>query len=326
MKKKILIRTCCSFKTGGGHLMRCISLAKCFEKKNLVFLASPNSDRNLLRKILRSKKSNFIKIYNIGDKTYNFDLTIVDDYLIEDKEIKFLKSYSKKIMVINEQVENSKFADIFYNITLNDKTKSKQNSLITQLKYSMVDSSYKKITEKYKVKKKVEKILISFGLSDSKSYTLKLLKLLDKNYMYFKSFKFEVFISSLFQDLIIIKDFCRVSKLSINLNIDDFDTIEKLGKIDFAIGSGGLALLERLTVGIPSLTFSISKNQKKLKEKLNDYGCTLFVKENFNISLINQIRKLIDEFDTRELMNYQCNKYFDGLGIKRIARLLEIIT
>ena len=149
---------------------------------------------------------------------------------------------------------------------------------------------------------------------------------MDKNHIYFKSFKFEVFISSLFRDFIIIKDFCRVSKLNINLNVDNFDTIKKLSKIDLAIGSGGLALLERLTIGIPSLTFSISKNQKKLKKKLNDSGCTLFLKENFNIHLINQIKKLIDDFGTRKFMNYQCNKYFDGLGIKRIARLLEIIT
>lgn len=326
MKKKILIRTCCSSKTGGGHLMRCISLAKCFAKKNNIFLSHLNSDPHLVQKILKSKRSNSIKIYNTKNKTYNFDLTIIDDYLIEDKEIKFLKSYSQKIMIINEQIANSKFADIFYNITLKDETRSKQNFLITQLKYSMVDPSYIKIAELYKVKKKVKKILLSFGLSDSKSCTFKILKLLDKNHIYFKPFKFEVFISSLFRDFMIVKNFCRISKLNINLNIDNFDTKNKLSKIDLAIGTGGLALLERLTIGIPSLTFSISKNQKKLKEKLNDSGCTLFVKEKFNISLINQIKKLIDDFDTRELMNYQCNKYFDGLGIKRIARLLEIIT
>ena len=325
MKKKILIRTCCSFKTGGGHLMRCISLAKLFGKKNHVFLSHQNSDQNLVKKILKSKGSNSIKIYNTKDKTYNFDLTIVDDYLITDKEIKSLKSYSKKIMIINEQITKSKFADIFYNITLQDTTKSKYR-LITELKYSMVDPLYIKISEQYKVKKKVKKILVSFGLSDSKSCTLKILKLLDKNYIYFKQIRFEVFISSLFRDFKVIKDFCRVSKLNINLNIDDFHVMKKLSKIDFAIGSGGLALLERLTIGIPSLTFTISKNQIKLKEKLNDCGCTFFVKENFNISLINQIKKLIDDFDRRELMNRQCNKYFDGLGIKRIARLLEITT
>ena len=44
--------------------------------------------------------------------------------------------------------------------------------------------------------------------------------------------------------------------------------MKKLSKIDFAIGSGGLALLERLTIGIPSLTFTISKNQIKLREKI----------------------------------------------------------
>ena len=55
-------------------------------------------------------------------------------------------------MIINEQITKSKFADIFYNITLQDTTKSKYR-LITELKYSMVDPLYIKISEQYKVKK-----------------------------------------------------------------------------------------------------------------------------------------------------------------------------
>ena len=47
-----------------------------------------------------------------------------------------------------------------------------------------------------------------------------------------------------------------------------FNTNTILKDSDLVIGSGGLSLLERLTVGVPSLTFSISENQKLLKRKI----------------------------------------------------------
>ena len=40
--------------------------------------------------------------------------------------------------------------------------------------------------------------------------------------------------------------------------------VKKLNKFDFCIGSGGVANLERMCIGLPSLIFPISSNQIKI--------------------------------------------------------------
>ena len=55
------------------------------------------------------------------------------------------------------------------------------------------------------------------------------------------------------------------SGLSIDLIEDCTNIVDILQNTDLVIGSGGVSLLERSRLGVPSITFLVSENQKKIR-------------------------------------------------------------
>ena len=52
------------------------------------------------------------------------------------------------------------------------------------------------------------------------------------------------------------------SSLSVDLIEDCTNMLDVLRNTDLVIGSGGVSLLERSGLGVPSITFQVSENQK----------------------------------------------------------------
>ena len=325
MSKIIIIRTCCNSKSGGGHLLRCLALFKILSKKYNTFLYCPDSNNKMLNSAINNKKINLIDYNKIINFQEPIDLCILDDYQMNNSELAFFRSNSKKILIINEYISESKYADLILNLTLPDiiERRHVRPILITDLKYSLIDSSYSEIAKIFTVKKKVKRILINFGLLDSKSMTLKIIKLIDNSDYLFNNFKFDVLISSLNKDLNQIKVISNSSQIEFKIHLDNFNINTIVKESDLVIGSGGLSLLERLTVGVPSLTFSISENQKLLKQKIYKLNCTYFVtKESIN-NLISIIDKIINDYELRKRMSLLARKNFDGKGALRLVKLIE---
>lgn len=261
------------------------------------------------------------KVKNLKD---SIDLCILDDYKITNSEILFFRAKSKKIIIIDEHITENEYVDLVINITLPDTLERKRiKPVLTNFKYSLVDSCYGKIAKNFKVKKKVKRILINFGLLDSKSMTLNIIKLIESSNYLFDSFKFDILISSLNKDLSKIEAISKSSKIDFNLHVDNFNISIVLKKSDLVIGSGGLSLLERLTVGVPSITFPISENQNLVKKKIHKFNCTYFITEESINDLVEIMMKLINNYKLREKMSKLARTRFDGKGASRVAKIIE---
>tara|TARA_A100001015_G_scaffold277309_1_gene336386 strand:- start:620 stop:1540 length:921 start_codon:yes stop_codon:yes gene_type:complete len=302
-----------------------LTLFKILSKKYNTFLYCPDSNNKILKSAINNKKINLIDYNKIINFQELFDLCILDDYQMNNTELAFFKSNSKKILIINEYISESKHADLIFNLTLPDIPERRhiRPILITDLKYSLIDSSYSEIAKIFTVKKKVKRIIVNFGLVDSKSMTLKIIRLIDNSDYLFTNFKFDVLISSLNKDLNQIKVISNSSQIDFKIHTDNFNTNTILKDSDLVIGSGGLSLLERLTVGVPSLTFSISENQKLLKRKIYKLNCTYFVAEESINNFISIINKVINDYELRERMSLLARKNFDGKGALRLVELIE---
>ena len=110
-----------------------------------------------------------------------------------------------------------------------------------------------------------------------------------------------------------------LSKIDFNLYIDNFNISIILKESDLVIGSGGLSLLERLTVGVPSITFPISENQNLIKKKIHKLNCTYFITEELINDFIGIMMKLINNYKLRERMSKLARIKFDGKGVLRVS-------
>ena len=100
--------------------------------------------------------------------------------------------------------------------------------------------------------------------------------------------------------------------------------VKKLNKFDFCIGSGGVANLERMCIGLPSLIFPISSNQIKIVKILEKKKLCLLVKDT-NINVNNLRNKIISTLKNKELINtFRNNSFYsvDGYGVFRVVEIL----
>ena len=324
MSKIIIIRTCCNSNSGGGHLLRCLALSEILSKRYKILLYCPDANTKILNNVINNEEISLIDYDKIKNLKDSIDLCILDDYGIKNSEVLFFRSKSKKIIIIDEHITESEYADLIINLTLPDTLERKRiKPILTDLKYSLVEACYSKIAKNFKVKKKVKRILINFGLLDSKSMTLNIIKLIESSNYLFNNFKFDVLISSLNKDLSQIKTISKSSKIDFNLYIDNFNISIILKESDLVIGSGGLSLLERLTVGVPSITFPISENQNLIKKKIHKLNCTYFITEELINDFIGIMMKLINNYKLRERMSKLARIKFDGKGVLRVAKIIE---
>lgn len=324
MSKIIIIRTCCNSNSGGGHLKRCLALSEILSKRYKILLYCPAANTKILNNVINNEEISLVDYDKVKNLKDSIDLCILDDYKITNSEILFFRAKSKKIIIIDEHITENEYVDLVINITLPDTLERKRiKPVLTNFKYSLVDSCYGKIAKNFKVKKKVKRILINFGLLDSKSMTLNIIKLIESSNYLFDSFKFDILISSLNKDLSKIEAISKSSKIDFNLHVDNFNISIVLKKSDLVIGSGGLSLLERLTVGVPSITFPISENQNLVKKKIHKFNCTYFITEESINDLVEIMMKLINNYKLREKMSKLARTRFDGKGASRVAKIIE---
>ena len=107
----------------------------------------------------------------------------------------------------------------------------------------------------------MKNIILSFGYVDNKGVVIDTLKV-SYRYEFEEKYNFSIIIGSKFKQKRKLKKLISKSSLSIDLIEDCTNIVDILQNTDLVIGSGGVSLLERSRLGVPSITFLVSENQK----------------------------------------------------------------
>jgi spore coat polysaccharide biosynthesis predicted glycosyltransferase SpsG len=167
------------------------------------------------------------------------------------------------------------------------------------------------------VAESVTEILVSFGLRDTKNYVAKVLDgLRDAAF----TGRVTVAIGSNAPYLKSIQD--KVGNYPFQLRIvrDAVGLYGLLKHCDMAIGAGGVTLLERMVIGIPSITLVVAENQMGQVKLSEEAGATLVVSRFSDLPLV--INGLIASWEKRLDMSLSGMRVVDGRGIERIVRCL----
>ena len=311
--------------SGGGHISRCLSLAECLHEEDEKFFILEDKC-NIFKERLNKRKIKKIRFEDIVNKKILFKVCVLDGYNIKIKEIDFWKSVSDFLVVIDDFDKLHDYADLIINIGLPDKVNSiKKNKILSNMKYAIVNREFSGISNGFNVKEKITNILLNFGYIDSKGITLKTLDELEKIHKFLGDLNIKVCIGSDSPQISKIKEKLNISSYKTCLYINHQNMVDLIKNSDLIIGSGGVGLLERISVGVPSITISTAQNQSNQLIKLSKKNTTIYKSlESFGSDeLLKCILSISRDYNKRLIMSNKCKSTVDGNGSFRVSKVIK---
>ena len=328
--RKILFRVDCNKDVGIGHLSRCHILAEQLKKEynyKIYFLII-----NFNKDLYNFNKSLFqliaIKSNRYISEKKDFDLTIaqskknnvkniiVDSYSLKKKWCRNVKKNVNKFIIIDDGFKKNYLCDLYIDFTRQHKKKSNiLNKKLIGLKYFFLDAKYNKL--KNQKSKYQYDIFINLGSGNLHLETFNLLRLLNN----IKNVKKVLLVGHYFN--------FRLNTKLFNFRIDVIKRFTHLGSFikssKVCIGSGGINLLERISINRKNIVFITAKHQNRLsqylyKKKIIDLvgHSNILLKKNKSNFVINKIKDCIAQNN----LNYSYN-IIDGKGLTRTSRLIN---
>lgn len=359
---KIFFRVDASKEIGTGHVIRCITLAKELKEQgaNCIFLSRDHKgnlfdyikDNGFELKILKKNNknlnneksepflfhNNWLGVSQTQDalqtidliKDLNPDWLVVDHYGIDYRWHKMMRSYGKRLCVIDDLSDRKHECDLLLDQNLVKDYQHRYDKLVgtkvTKLlgpNFALLQNDYAEIRKFIHSRKFVKNLLVYFGGSDLHNLTEYVTDILIKiNYKE----KITLILDSKNSQFARIKDKIKDKKnFELHNNLPSLAYILK--DVDVAIGASGTATWERCALGVPSFVITIAENQKLIAAEMHRQG---YIKLLGNYDDINSIileKTLNDIINNRikiEEWSQHCLNLVDGLGAKRVAEILTL--
>ena len=312
---------------GYGHFFRCLALAEEFIKKRrkVIFITNSKDIKKHLKKnipffMLKGKiESDRIKeckklsqkikfwIFDLPkeNKRYSFHFKKYDSAIIYD--LGNIDVYSKLLI-------NGGIVKKFQKYNHNNKTK-----FLIGPKYMILRKNfYKNRLENMVCKKKIKKILLTFGGNDDKDLSSKILSKINT-----KKYQVSVLLGPTYKFRKKIQTIANSNK-NIKIISNSKNTSILFRKFDLVLATPGITIYELACLGIPTILISINEVQQtvakyfhKIKIGIN-YG---FWED--DILKLEKIIESLQEEKIRNNMKKTGQKTVDGKGIFRVSNTID---
>ena len=322
---------------GGGHVMRCLSIASAFKNKNVqccFVLADSEFQTTIIEKgfqtiILNTDYSNLEleldSLYSIISK--NGELLFIDSYYVTDHYLSCLKKITK-VVYIDDLALFAYPVDFLINYNIYAKKETylnKYKNSNIQLPKLLLGTKYVPLREEFLntpikiINNDVKDILVSTGASDPLHIALKMINDFCEHRTYYN---FHFLIGNKNIDINSIEE--KANALNNVFVYYQYNSVcELMQKCDIAISAAGSTLYELCKVGTPIISYASADNQleglaeftkRKLVVSAGD------IRDNSHIfkSMLTCIEHLRGK-DVRVKMSREASKQVDGYGAFRIV-------
>jgi UDP-2,4-diacetamido-2,4,6-trideoxy-beta-L-altropyranose hydrolase len=330
---------------GGGHFWRCFNLAKKMKKTGRKFYFFSNIKDKSFLALLKKNNFKYVEIFEKNNKKFIQELIekieylkiknlITDSYKVNYFEEKKIKTVVKKLVVINDHVNKKHFCDLFINNNflsqkLKDIIKEKNPNINLAIghRFTILPSSNSHYKNKKNNFNDIKNIFIFFGSSDNTDETYKIFKIVS----FFPFLKFHIVIGNFNKNNIKFKRLKELNKnTKIYFNQKNENIMSLLRNSDLAIGAGGVNMIERLYLGLPSLVIGVATNQKNGIEYLRKKNFILYLGESKNVTskkIQINLKKLIKNKEIFKKLQKNTHKASlhlnsDNLIIKKLNTVL----
>ena len=184
-----------------------------------------------------------------------FSLFVVDHYWLDYIWEKEVKKHTRRLLVVDDMTSRGHECDIYLNqnfsININSDPIKKCNLhsvKLLGLKYNLIRQDLIRPTRPYQTtRKKISKVFIFFGSTDPLKITKRVIQILQIKKLV--DFSFSVVVGKNNTDKSDLLAICNQSD-NLKLFVQPNNFVEIMSNSDFAIGSGGINLWERMTIGL----------------------------------------------------------------------------
>lgn len=354
----IIFRTDSSIDIGSGHLMRCLTLADELKKSGAkVEFVCRELEGNLI-KIVEEKGylvhrlpkpildeeglSGYARWLGVNGEidaeqtekilksTNKIDLLIIDHYALDIKWESKLRSYTKKIMVIDDLANRKHDADILLDQNYVENMATRYDNLVPPSCIKLLGPKYVLLRpEFYAVKGNlrkrdniVKRILIFFGGSDPTNETTKAIKAVQGLNRPDIEVDIVIGASNPWQEE--IKQQCE--ELGFNYYRQVNNMAELMAKADLAIGAGGATTWERCFLGLPSICIIAAENQEEIINFLDQENLLINLGWNNKVKIEDVTKTIETILNNSGKIQEQINKNLAIFNHQNMSKdLLKII-
>lgn len=355
---KILFRVDASALIGGGHVMRCLSLAKELRVRGAIcFFVCIAYDGNLIDLIRNSGFTVYeIPLPDDGSPLYDslsdrrskqkdkweadakatlnmvpdeVDWLVIDHYDLDWRWEGVLRSQAKKILAIDDLADRVHDADLLLDQNEVENKDRRYDGLLAEScgrllgpRYALLDPQYARLHEDAKAREgAVKKIIISFGRADTQELTLLALEAL-----------LALDVPEIEIDVVYGESDDRVQALIPNLSehpkVVIYQNLPSLAQLfaaaDLAIGGAGTTTWERCCLGLPAIVVTIAENQHLIARQLHRLGLIRWIGDKDGVTLSSLKAAISDVLSTgmSPESSRSCLNLVDGHGAARVAELM----
>jgi len=318
-------------KFGFGHITRTISISTAFKKYNFKTNFVVNVDTTVTE-ILKNEDfflfdwlNDFQTLKNLLKTT---TLILLDSILISDIYIKKLELLNIPIIFIDDD-KRKNILDKGFIVdwtVLSDKQnyfmpRKKSITYFLGSKYTPLRSEFKNIF-KNKINKNIKNIMVTFGGSDVRNLTPKILNFLVTHY---PNTKKNIIVGNGFSNIDAIKQYKDINTTLI-FNANATMMKQTMQNSDLAIAAGGQTLYELALVGVPSIAILLVNNAIDDTEGWAKVGFLINIGWWNNENLITNLDKAILKIQnqtTRVIMQKSTKEHISSDGASLLVKKIE---
>ena len=322
MFKSVHFRCDASRNIGGGHVMRCLTLAEAVQNAgaNVCFLVSDETkntipDLNFENYALREAMCE--------DQC---DLLVVDHYNLDYQYERRARAWVKKILVIDDLANRAHDCDYLLDQTYGRKLHDYEG-LVSQECKLLLGADYMLLRPQFSEKRAqslvrstgvINSVLIFMGMTDPEDLYLKALRAME---MYENSLKIDVVVGTGKAT-----DFVSTGH-DVKFHTNVSDMADLMERADISIGAGGMTSWERCCLGLPTILVEVADNQRMIAAHLHEAGAV------YNLGWFENVTEYdiacaMQSFENNPealmLMSRKASDICDGRGIENVLKAIGV--
>ena len=251
---------------------------------------------------------------------------VFDGYHFQSSDLAAEKDAGSLVVVIADNRDNYHLADLIVRPSVNDADDQQDTRVLSGCRYALLaeefeDASVSNFTAE------VKNVLVMCGAFDSQNLSEQILQaLLDVEFVGSAT----VLLGAGAPHLDRITRFKdkEVLPFSVSVATNAIDTFHYLARSDLVIGTGGQGLIERMALGIPSVTLVASENQLDQAKFMAGHGATEVIDNQTGfqkVLLSSRLNEILTSNRKRKDMSVCARALIDGRGANRVVeRALQL--
>jgi UDP-2,4-diacetamido-2,4,6-trideoxy-beta-L-altropyranose hydrolase len=327
-------------RIGGGHVMRCLTLARALMAKGcaVAFAANPAAQG-----VLDAFGPRDLTVYPLSDDlaeaaqhaadwadAFKADWVVLDHYRLSPEQEAELKG-PRRLAVLDDLADRPRPADLVinpgYGLAPRDYLGLAPDHarVLVGPQFALVRPEFvahrDQALERRRQGGHLKHVLIALGMTDVEGITAKVVRALEPH---LEGLVLDVVLAETAPSLATLREQAKTD-CALRLHVDSHAMADLMSQADIAVGAGGGSVWERATLGLPTVTVVLADNQRRMAQSMANVGLCLAVDATapeFETRLVEAVRRLIDTPALRRwLFEAPCHAC-DGLGADRVAEAM----